>query len=395
MKTLDAVDVTGKTVLVRIDVNASIGENGGIQSSPRFSIHAETIKELLDKQAKVVLLAHQGRPGNKEFRSLAEHAELLARQMGIAIEFVPDVAGPAAVNRIKSMQEGDVILLENLRFLADEALEHSTNSAANVSFVKTLASVAHVFVNDAFSVSHRSHASVVGFPALLPSAAGRAMQQEVKAVEKITQRTGKSVFLFGGLKVKEVMTLVNSLCKNEMAEAILLAGLPGLLFLKAKRIDLGEANNPLLEEVEDFLPIASELLKKHSHVFSTPVDLAVDIDGQRKEYLVTDFPVNYVIRDIGLKTSQRYAEAIKNAAAVFAKGVPGEFEKPGFSTGTQQLGEALTEAKGFTVVAGGAWSTAFEQFKLDKSKLSHVSLSGGALLEALAGKTLPGVEALA
>ncbi|MBI4406387.1 phosphoglycerate kinase [Candidatus Micrarchaeota archaeon] len=394
MKTLDAVDVRGKTVLVRIDINASIGENGKIQNSPRFSVHGQTIKELLDKQAKVVLLGHQGRPGNKEFRSLAEHAELLASELGMSVEFVPDVAGPAAINKIGSMQEGDVILLENLRFLADEAQDHDADSAANVGFVKALAGNAQVFVNDAFSVCHRPHASVIGFPHLLPSAAGRALQQEVNAVEKIMQRTEKSVFLFGGLKVREVMNLANSLCKNEKAEAILLAGLPGLLFLKAKGMHLGEANAPLLETVAEFLPLASELLKRHGHLFATPVDLAVDIDEKRKEYLVTDFPVNYVIHDIGLKTAQRYGEVVKNAGAVFAKGVPGEFEKPGFSLGTIQLGETLTHAKGFTVIGGGAWSTAFQQLGLDATKLSHVSLSGGALLEALAGKKLPGIEAL-
>lgn len=396
ISTLDDVEVKGKTVLVRIDINSSIGEDGKIQNNPRFAASGVTIKELSKKGAKVVLLAHQGRPGDEEFRSLKEHAEILSHEAGVDVRFVRDVIGPVALERIKEMQEGDVILLENLRFLAEETLEKNSKTAAKTMHVQKLASCADLFVNDAFSVSHRSQASIVGFPMLLPSAVGRLMQRELTAVDKLLSHEKSAVFLLGGVKLKEVVDIISTMCKNNQAEKILACGLTGLLFLKAKGLNLGEKTEEMFAARggEEFLPLAKELWKNYPEIIATPVDVAVDVDGRRKEYGVLDLPVNYLICDIGSKTVKQYAEILKNAGTVFAKGVPGEFEKSDFALATKELGKALAESKAFTVMGGGSLSTTFEQFNLDKTKISHISLSGGALLEALSGKKLPGVEAL-
>ncbi len=396
LKTLDGVDVSGKTVIVRIDINASIGADGRIQKSARFTAHAETIKELLDKQAKVVLIAHQGRPGDNEFRSLKEHAEILSQEIGINVEFIPDVFGPTAIEKIKNLQEGEVILLENARMASEEIFEHTCESAAKTTLVKKLTEVADLFVQDAFSNSHRSHATMVGFPKLLPSVAGRVMQREVEAIEKLKELEKGAVFLLGGVKLKEVVTLVTYLCENNAAEKILLSGLPGLLFLKAKGLNLGEVNEKWLFDAgaEAYFERAKELYTKNPSFIATPSDLAVEIDGKRKEYFVTDFPINFLIKDIGSKTIVAYCNAVKHAKAVFVKGVPGEFEKQEFSLATREIGVALTDAGAFTVLGGGAWLTSFEQFSLNASKISHVSLAGGALLDALSGKKLPALEAL-
>ncbi len=396
INTIDNVEVKGKTILVRIDINSSIDSNGKILNNPRFAASGVTIKELSRKGAKVILLAHQGRPGDDEFRSLKEHAEILSQEAEVNVRFVRDVIGPIALERIKEMTDGDVILLENVRFLSEEVMERDAKSASKLLYVQKLASVANLFVNDAFSVSHRSQASVVGFPLLLPSVVGRLMEKELAALDKLLEHEKSAVFLLGGVKFKEVFSIISTMCKNGKASKILLAGMPALLFLKAKGLNLGEENEEIFtaHSGEEFLQLAKELWKQYSDVIFTPVDLAVDIERKRKEYSVVDLPVNYVIRDVGTKTVKNYAEIVKNAATVFAKGVPGEFEKPEFALSTKELGKALTESKGFTVVAGGAWSTAFEQFELDKKKISHVSLSGGALLEALSGKKLQGVEVL-
>ncbi len=394
--TLDDVEVKGKTLLVRIDINSGIGEDGKIQNNPRFAASGVTIKELSSKGAKVVLLAHQGRAGNDEFRSLKEHAEILSQETGVEVRFVRDVIGPVALERIKEMQDGDVILLENVRFLAEENLEAGAKSAGKSVYVQKLAACADLYVNDAFSVCHRSQASIVGFPALLPSVMGRNLQLELTALDKLLQHENGAVFLLGGVKLKEVLGIIRSMCKNGKASKILLAGMPAFLFLKAKGINLGEKTEGELQTAggEEFLQMAKELWKSYFEIIATPVDVAVDAEGKRKEYSVLDLPVNSTIQDIGSKTAKNYAEIVKKAQTVFAKGVPGEFEKHDFALGTKEICKALTETKAFTVLGGGSLSTAFETFNFDKTKISHVSLSGGALLEALSGKKLPGVEAL-
>ncbi|MFH1247503.1 MAG: phosphoglycerate kinase, partial [Candidatus Micrarchaeota archaeon] len=396
INTLDDVELKGKTVLLRIDINSSIGEDGKVQFSPRFSACAVTIKELVEKGAKVVLLAHQGRPGDKEFCSLKEHAKLLSQAVGVEIRFVRDVIGPVAIDRIQEMADGEVILLENVRFLSEETVEQTKLQASKSIFVKNLSAIADFFVQDAFSNCHRSHASMVGFPVLLPSVAGRLVEKELLAIEKIEKAQSQAVFVIGGVKLKEVMHLVEHVCRNGKAAKLLLTGMPGLLFLKAKGINLGEKTQEEFTALggEEFLPLAKELWKNYSEIIATPVDVAVDVDGKRKEYGVLDLPVNNAIRDIGKKTINNYVEIIKSSSAVFIKGVPGEFEKQEFSLSTQEICKALTECKGFTVVGGGSLATAFTHFNLDINKISCVSLSGGALLEELSWKKFPGIEAL-
>ncbi len=215
------------------------------------------------------------------------------------------------------------------------------------------------------------------------------------------------------MKLREVIHLIQYVCASGKASKILLAGMPGLLFLKAKGINLGEKTEAEFQTAggEEFLPLAKELWKNYLEIIATPVDVAVDAEGmsieqssmtqtqaslvlKRKEYSVMDLPVNHAIRDIGTKTAKNYSDTIKCAEAVFAKGAAGNFEKHDFILGTNEMCKALTETNAFTVMGGGSLSTAFKEFNLDQTKISHVSLSGGALLDALSGKKLPGIEAL-
>ncbi len=394
--TIDDVEVKGKTLLVRIDLNSSIGEDGKIQFNSRFASHGKTLVELAKKGAKVVAICHQGRPGDSEFRSLREHAALLSQATGIDVHFLQDVFGPASLDKIKNLGEGEVLLLENLRLLSEEMLERNQKDAAKSLHVQKLSGCVDLFVNDAFSVAHRSQASIVGFNALLPSVAGRVMQRELTAVDRLLQRENGAVFLLGGVKFKEVLDLTEAVCKNGKAKKILFTGASALLFLKAKGLALGEPTEIKLEKLDanNYIDRAKALLKHYSDVITTPVDLAVDQDTKRKEYATVDLPVNYLILDIGMKTISNYCQLITSAETVFAKGAPGNFEKREFSHSTRELCTALADSKAFTVLGGGSLLTAFEAFKIDKTRISHISLSGGALLEALAGKSLPGVEAL-
>ncbi|MFH0712946.1 MAG: phosphoglycerate kinase [Candidatus Micrarchaeota archaeon] len=395
IKTLDDVgDLKGKIALVRIDINSSIS-NGAVQKNGRFTASAITIKELVSKGAKVVLLAHQGRPGDGEFRSLQEHAVILSQEIGSPVLFMPDICGPTALAMIKALQEGEVMLLDNVRLLSEEMLELDAESASYVTHVQKLASVVDLFVNDAFSVSHRSQASVIGFNSLLPSFAGRALQREIVASDRIIAHSSNAVFLLGGVKLKENLELITGVCKRHKAKKILLCGELGLLFLKAKGVALGEPTEQRLTELgaDKFLDIAKTLLL-YSEIISTPVDVAANADGKRREYSVVDLPVNYPFEDIGSKTIANYCQIVKNTETVFARGVPGQFENEQFAKGSIELGKALTDSRAFTIVAGGSWSTVFNEFKLEQRKISHVSLSGGAFLEYISGKTLPGIEAL-
>jgi len=395
--TLDDVAVKGKTLLMRIDLNSSLDSSGKIIDNPRFDSHAITLNELISNGAKIVLLAHQGRPGDKEFRSLAEHAQLMGEKVGRTVEFVPDVAGPTAIEAIKSLNECGVILLENVRFLAEEMVEKTPEEHSKDYFVQKLASVCDVFVNDAFSMCHRSHASTVGFTPLLPSFAGRALQRELQAADKLMHTSSRPcVFLLGGVKFKETLDIIAALCKRNGVDHILTMGALSLLLLKAKGINLGEDCDKHLSELggDSFMPVAKQLVDRYRDKIATPLDVAVEVDGKRKEYFITDLPVSGAVKDIGQRTAAAYGGILKNCNCVFAKGAAGEFEDAKFSGGTKSMCRALSESTAFTVVAGGSLPSAFELFAFDKSKITHFSTAGGALLEYLAGNKLPGVEAL-
>ena len=201
LPTLDDVDVKGKTVIVRVDLNVPYDPNThSIRNSERIRAHAETVRELSDKGAKVIVLAHQGRKGDLDFTHLAQHAELLARDAGKDVLYVDDVIGEEALKAIAQLEEGKVLLLDNVRFLEDEAIEKTAEEHSRSSLVKALSPLADLFVNDAFSVAHRSHASIVGFTVLLPSVAGRVMEHEIESCEKALNAKRPRIFIMGGVK---------------------------------------------------------------------------------------------------------------------------------------------------------------------------------------------------
>lgn len=361
-KTLDSFNFKNKTVLVRIDINSEV-KNKKITPSERLFAPLRTINELRKKKAKIVLLAHQGRKGNSDFINLKQHAKYLK------VKFINDIIGNKAIHAIKSLKPGQVILLDNVRKLNDEL-----NPSKHNIITKTLVPLLNYYVNDAFSVSHRNQTSITEFPKYLKSCIGRTMENELKHLNKLKMKN--TVYILGGAKPEDVALLMKK-------KHVLTAGVPAIVALLKKGHNLGAENDR-----KD-----KSLYSKIGNVI-VPVDLAINMNGKRKELKLSQFPSKYRALDIGTETINNYVKIIKNAKSVFLKGPPGYYSIKGFEKGTREILKAMEKTKAFTVISGGHTTTALEKFKIKKSKISYISLSGGALVYYLAGKTLPGLEAL-
>jgi phosphoglycerate kinase len=393
MLTMDKVDFKGKTVFLRVDINSPY-ENGRLGDSERIQAHAKTIRELSEKGAKVVVLGHQGRPGDPDFLRLDRHAELLSKHAGKRIEFVADVMGPCALEMIDKLKRGEIILLDNVRLLAEETLKLEPKDHAKTVFVQTLALHGDVFVNDAFSVSHRSHASVVGFTQHMKSVAGRVMESEYTNCSKFVGSVSKPfVMIMAGTKPEEVIDVISNLAPK--ADRILVGGVIGELFLMASGRKLGRKETWLKEKgLLEFIDPIKKIYSKHRRKIVMPVDVAADASGKRVEIPVSRLPSNHVIMDIGPKTIELFCQEIMKAKSLLMKGPVGTYEKKGFDLGTKEVLKAVESSQCFSLLGGGHTSSLIDRFGIDPKKISYVSLSGGALIEFLSGKKLPGVEAL-
>jgi len=397
--TLEDVDVKDQTVLLRIDVNVPYDpETGKISDSDRLRDHAKTVRELSDKGARLVVLAHQGRAGDPDFIHLDQHAKLLEKHVGKKIKFVDDVIGEKAKKEIKTLCPGEILLLDNVRFLEDETLNKTPEEHAESQIVRNLAPLADLYVNDAFSVAHRSQASVVGFTPLIPSYAGRNLAGEVGPLEGIfaTMKMSKhDTFILGGAKPNEPLDVASHVLRAGTVEKVLTGGIIGQLFLMAKGVDLGSPGDYIRKKGwDEFLTQAEELIAKHGDKIETPVDLAVDLDGERKEIPVEELPTPYNALDIGGKTIEKYGKIIKESITIGVKGPMGVYEDDRFGMGTKRLLEAVGESHAISLVGGGHTLNAIEKYGVDKTMFTHVSLGGGSLITFLSGRPMPAVEAL-
>lgn len=371
-RTLDDFDLKGKRVLVRVDFNSPL-KKGKVQMNDRIREHAKTLKEISRKGAKAVVLAHQSRPGDDDYlESMSQHANLASKFIRIA--YVDDLLGTKAQNKIKTMKPGQVLLLKNVR-----SLEEEFKPSPNNRIVKILAPLFDLFVNDAFSVSHRDQASVTGF-ASLPSCMGRLMERELTAVKNLQSKN--MIYVLGGAKPEDNIILA----KNPRVKKVLSTGIFSLLCLSAKGQKLGKEDEILDKKL---VPEIRKIAKK----IETPVDLAINEKG-RKEIGLENLPVQKEILDIGTKTIQKYSDEIAKSKTIFLKGPAGKFEEKGFEKGTVELLKAIARSDCFSLIGGGHSSHVMESFSLSKDKFSHVSLAGGALIAYLAGERLPGLEAI-
>ena len=396
--TIDDIEVKDKVVLVRVDFNSEIDlKTKKVTSDVRIRAHGEsTIKDLAEKGAKVVILAHQGRKGEPDFISMKQHAKILETILDKPVKFVDDIFGEKAQNAIKNLKSGQILVLDNVRGFDGETKKGTPEDQAKTELVKTLAPLADLFVNDAFAAAHRAHVSMVGFTAVLPSAAGRIMERELKSLSKALENPEKPcLFIMGGAKADDSLEISKYVLSNEIADTVVVGGVTSQVFLAAKGYKLGEKNMAFLtkKNVIGLIPGIRELMKIYPKGIEIPEDLALDINGKRKEISITGLPTEYSIFDIGEKTIGKYEQMIKEAKSIVLSGPMGVYEKKEFSVGTKRVFEAIANSKAFSLAGGGHTISALKQFGLS-DKISYISTAGGALIEFLMGKKLPCVVAL-
>jgi phosphoglycerate kinase len=391
-KTIDDVDVSNKTVFIRADLNCPVDENKTIEKSARLIEHAKTIKELSDKNAKIVILAHQGREGRDDFINLLEHAKMLSDEVGKEVTFIADVCGEPAQNAIKGLQPSQILLLDNVRFIKSEKEYAKTHKS---EIVENLSPLCDIFCLDGFSVSHREQASVVGFKGCEQIIAGRVMQKELKSLSKITEDAKRPVvFLMGGAKPSDSIPIMKSWLEQGKVDHVLCGGALANLMLAASAKEIGGSLD-FLKKVKaiDFLGEASALYEKYPNKIHIPKDILVDA-GEPKTINTADLPSEYPILDIGAETAEEYSRLILSAQTIIMNGPMGVYEKDGFENGTKKVLQAVADSKGFSVLGGGHTLSAIKKFNHSTDQFGYISLSGKALIEYLSGDKLPGVELL-
>ena len=397
--TMDDFDLSGHTVLVRVDINSPVDPaSGALLNDARIREHLVTLKEL--RHSKVVLLAHQSRPGKDDFTTLEAHAERIGALLGRPVRHVSSLFGKPAIEAIESMRTGDVVVLENTRFYSEEEAlaDAKLEKMAKTHIVRRLAPHASYFVLDAFAAAHRAQPSLVGFCEVLPSVAGRVMERELTMLTQAVQDPARpKVAHLGGVKADDSIAVARHMLEKDIVDTVLTSGGVANLFLDASGIDPGEPTTEFMrKEVEDYdghRAHCKELLSKFKGRILLPTDVVVNADGLRRPLLVHDLPADRPIYDIGLDTIARYVEVLHRAKTIFFNGPAGVFELEPFSVGTREVLTAVAESDGLSVVGGGHTVAAVEQFGL-QDRIDHVSTGGGALIHFLAGKELPLVNAL-
>ncbi|KUO41587.1 MAG: phosphoglycerate kinase [Hadesarchaea archaeon DG-33-1] len=394
--TLDDADVKGKTALVRVDINSPIEpKTGEILDDTRIRECAPTLKELSQSGAKVVVLAHQGRPGSEDFTTLEKHAKKMSSVLGLDVKYLADVFGPSAHEAIKSLNPGEVLLLENVRFCDEETITRPAEELAKTHLVRSLAGLVDVYVNDAFATAHRSQASLVGFAVVLPTFAGRLMERELRGLSKALSPERPCIYVLGGAKVDDSLRIIENVFGGGIADQVLTGGLVGQTFLAAAGWGIGKPNLVLLLKrgFEGEIERAKELLATHGEKIQMPKDVIVDDRGKSKELTLEQFPTELSIYDIGSRTIGEYSGKIVDAKTVVANGPLGAFENPMFARGTIEILKAMARSKAFTVIGGGHMVAAARAAGVI-DEIKHVSTGGGACISFLSGEKLPAVEML-
>lgn len=388
-KTVRDLDVAGKKVLVRVDFNVPLNDKGEITDDTRITASLPTIQYLLEQKAAVILMAHLGRPKGqvKPELSLAPVAKHLGKLLGKKILFAPDCVGEAAQAAASKLKPGHILLLENLRF-------HKEEEKNDMEFAEKLASLADLYVNDGFGVSHRAHASVEGVTHFLPAAAGFLLEKEIQYVgQAVTNPLHPFVAIIGGAKVSDKIGVISNLL--DKVDTLLIGGGMANTFLAAQGYKMGKS---LVEE--DKLVLAKELLakaKKNKVNMLLPTDLVMAAafapDAEHVTEKVKNLNQAYMALDIGAETSKAYAEALADAKMIVWNGPMGVFEMDAFCKGTEAVAKAVAKSRATSIVGGGDSVAAIEKLGLAK-RITHISTGGGASLEYLEGKVLPGVAAL-
>ena len=404
IRTLDEVEVRGKTILCRVDINQPVDrETGALKSINRIRACVPTVRELSDRGARVVLLAHQGSDIEyKNFYTTKPHRAVLSELLEKPVQWIDDVCGPAARDVIRSLKDGEILLLDNVRFVAEEQtlfekkLRLSHAQQAKTLLVEKLAPLADLYVCDAFAAAHRDQPSLCGFEQVLPSAMGRLFEKEYCEVSQIMEAPERPcVFVLGGAKIADAFEMMYTVLKCGIADTILTGGLVSNIFLIGCGMDIGCGTRDFIGSANygEFIERSRELYTAYGDKIVLPEDLAWTADGKRHEAPVGCIPAEIAAVDIGDMTANRYREVILGAKTVFVNGPMGVFEQETSEYGTKTVWHALADTAGHTVLGGGDSITATEKYRLT-DRMGYICTGGGALIRFLSGEELPVIKAL-
>lgn len=404
MKGIDNYNYEGKTVLLRVDINSPIDpKTKKIVSDNRIKKSLPVIGGLLEKKAKLVMMAHQGDTLDYEnLIPLTEHAEKLSEYLGRRIRYIDDPCGPAAQEEIRKLQQGEGILLGNLRYLTEEistfedAVKLKPEEMERTWLVRSLLPLCDYYVNDAFSAAHRNAPSMVAFQRLLPTAAGPLMKQEIEALDQVMHHPNPPcVFVLGGAKISDAFGMMRQVLESGKADRILTCGITGEIMLMAEGYSLGEKKETFIRArgLDRFIEDAAKYRKQYPERILYPSDLAYEKDGERICLSVKKLPVSEMFMDIGEETICRYEKEIASAGTVFVNGPAGVYEKPCFEEGTRRIWKAIASTEGYTVIGGGDTVSAAQKY-IDLNDINYVCTAGGAMVRYLSGMELPLIRAM-
>ncbi len=383
-----------KTVLLRLDLNSPIDPASSlILDDKRFREHIPTIKALAG--SRVVIVTHQSRPGKKDFTTLEAHAEKLEQLLGKPVMYVDSIFGKHARDAVHAMKIGEVVMLENVRFNAEENLILKPEEAKKTHLVKKLSSMADLFVNDAFGTAHRSQPTVVGLPMVMRSAAGLLMEKEVLTLSKVFRGAPRPVcMVLGGTKVDDSIDVARNVLDKGIADTVIVIGVVANVFLIAAGYNIGKPSTQLIAQLKYQAEIekAKEILARYRDRVVMPETVAVREKNHRAEYPVAKIPDDTPVLDIGMDAIHDFVQVLKRSGTVVFNGPAGLFEEADFATGTYEMLKAASRVE-FSVVGGGHTAAVIEKMGLDKD-FTHISTGGGACIEFLTGKVLPAVDAL-
>lgn len=404
IKTLDEFDFHGKTVFCRVDINQPVDRaTGTLRSTARICACVPTIRELADNEARVVLLAHQGSDIEyNNYYSLRPHRAVLEELLGRPVQFVEDVCGPAAQEAVRNLQDGEILLLENVRYMAEEQtlfelkLKLTHEQQAQTVAVRKLAPLADLYVCDAFAAAHRDQPSLCGFEQVLPSAMGRLFEKEYCVISKLMESPARPcTFVLGGAKISDAFLMLETVLKGGAADRVLTGGLVGNILLLAKGEEIGKGSIDFIYKSNygEYIDVAKALLEKYADRIVLPEDLAWLENGERREAAVGSIPAGIGSLDIGSKTAENYRCLIESSATVFVNGPMGVFEQEATELGTKTVWVALGATKAYTVIGGGDSITATTKYG-QTEYIDYICTGGGALIRFLTGEELPVVKAL-
>ena len=404
INTLDDYDLKGKTVLCRVDINQPVDrETGTLKSVNRIRACVPTILELMQRQARVVIIAHQGSDIEyANYYTLEPHAKVLSELTGKPVKFIDDVCGPAARAVIRALGAGEALLLDNVRFMAEEQtlferkLKLTHPQQAHTQVVEKLAPLADYYVCDAFAAAHRDQPSLCGFEQRLPSMMGRLFEKEFCVISGLMEQPGRPcVFVLGGAKVADAFLMMETVLKNKVADQVLTGGLVANILLAGAGRSIGGGSLAFIEKsgYGDFIPSSKALLEKYGDKIALPVDAAYLSAGKRVDAAIDHLPEDAALLDIGVRTIETYEAAIASAKTVFVNGPLGVFEEAETQLGTMRVWQALAATKAYTVVGGGDSITAAEKYQVT-DRMGYICTGGGALIRFLTGEELPVVKAL-